>query len=741
MPLTLSGTSGITFPNGSAGTPALTGIDTDTGVFFGTDTVALTTAGSQRLIVDSGGKVGVNATPSGNLSISYLQVGKGQISSDHTLYNYNTAFTNNAYQSGNGIFSAISTNPVGVVHLINNNLYFLNSSASVTAGQNASVIERFRIDSTGYLGLSNFNGTAGLGRIELGESGRIFIEGYDTGNAGSGSYLRFGDPTTERFRISSTGNVGIGTDNPLEKLHVAGTIHINGGATGGGVNIKDGAYLHFGTLNSTGSTFIGYGVRAKTGAEGAGTNELVSTTSIGLGRSAIVVGSVSGGTSGNFQVWTGPGESGVADGGTLTNFQQRLTVDSVGNVGIGTINPSAKLSVWNGTAAVYNSSTGNAVWNAGTTNGNGLMKVFRSDATVFLRVDSDAKKVGIQTDSPTDTLTVYNSNIGNPTGITIRNTEATSDYSHARLRLESKNGTAYGEIWADVANSSLRTGYNSSATTYLTEQGNLGIGAIPASDINGTYRALKIYNNAYVTGYTSNTYPALHLNVNARPTTSSFSAGFVRDVAGTYTNPMSLEMYAGQLTLRGASTGAADSAITWENRFRIESNGNVSIGNGNLVFSTAGTGIDFSAASGSAAGSTSSLLDDYEEGTFTVTMQYYSGGWQNATFSNTPYTTGYYVKVGNLCTAYYYSSAFQLNIASGYSALFLGLPFAAANLTNGYGTGSVTHVTCFQQTNQNIYVAPNASYVVPLQSNSTTTSTWNNTANVYIMWSVTYRTN
>jgi hypothetical protein len=37
--------------------------------------------------------------------------------------------------------------------------------------------------------------------------------------------------------------------------------------------------------------------------------------------------------------------------------------------------------------------------------------------------------------------------------------------------------------------------------------------------------------------------------------------------------------------------------------------------NGNLVFSTNGTGIDFSASAG--GGASSSLLDDYEEGTWT----------------------------------------------------------------------------------------------------------------------------
>jgi hypothetical protein len=53
-------------------------------------------------------------------------------------------------------------------------------------------------------------------------------------------------------------------------------------------------------------------------------------------------------------------------------------------------------------------------------------------------------------------------------------------------------------------------------------------------------------------------------------------------------------------------------------RATIDTSGNLSIANGNLVIGTAGKGIDFSADS-SAAGMTSELLDDYEEGEWTPT--------------------------------------------------------------------------------------------------------------------------
>ena len=65
----------------------------------------------------------------------------------------------------------------------------------------------------------------------------------------------------------------------------------------------------------------------------------------------------------------------------------------------------------------------------------------------------------------------------------------------------------------------------------------------------------------------------------------------------------------------------------------------VTLTDGNLVVAS-GHGIDFSAASGSAGGSASALLDDFEIGTFTPTIA--SGGFTNNS------NTGEYTKVGNI---------------------------------------------------------------------------------------------
>jgi len=67
MALTLNGTTGIAGIAGSAGTPALQGNnDTNTGYFFGTDILGLSTGGTSRLYITSDGKIGINTTSPAN---------------------------------------------------------------------------------------------------------------------------------------------------------------------------------------------------------------------------------------------------------------------------------------------------------------------------------------------------------------------------------------------------------------------------------------------------------------------------------------------------------------------------------------------------------------------------------------------------------------------------------------------------------------------------------------------------
>jgi hypothetical protein len=53
MPLVLNGTTGVSGVDGSAGTPALQGTDSNTGIVFGTDTISLVEGGTAAFSVDS----------------------------------------------------------------------------------------------------------------------------------------------------------------------------------------------------------------------------------------------------------------------------------------------------------------------------------------------------------------------------------------------------------------------------------------------------------------------------------------------------------------------------------------------------------------------------------------------------------------------------------------------------------------------------------------------------------------
>ena len=92
---------------------------------------------------------------------------------------------------------------------------------------------------------------------------------------------------------------------------------------------------------------------------------------------------------------------------------------------------------------------------------------------------------------------------------------------------------------------------------------------------------------------------------------------------------------------------------------------------GNVIIATSGKGIDFSATSGTG---TSELLDDYEEGSFTVEVfDAASGGNQSSTT-----TTGYYTKIGRQITITF--SGLNNISTAGMTAsnfLYISLPFTS----------------------------------------------------------------
>jgi hypothetical protein len=99
--------------------------------------------------------------------------------------------------------------------------------------------------------------------------------------------------------------------------------------------------------------------------------------------------------------------------------------------------------------------------------------------------------------------------------------------------------------------------------------------------------------------------------------------------------------------------------------------GDQTIVNGNLVIGTAGKGIDFS-ADPSAAGMTSELLDDYEEGTWSP-IPTRDGGSLDATYTS----SGTYTKIGRQVFITGIINISAIASQTGNYIIISGLPFTS----------------------------------------------------------------
>lgn len=196
----------IRFGDGTAAVPSMTfKSDTDTGVFKATDnTLGITTGGTERMRITAAGDVGIGATSTNRLNLTY-----------------------------NGVSGVASVGP---------NSTSGNTALTLGTSSSGTYAERMLIDSAGdvYIGNGSFAAapTAGTIRGTNGQgtniAGADFLvapgRGTGTGSGGafrvltaaagtSGSSL---NALTERMRIDSAGRVGIGTNTPNSRLNVVG---------------------------------------------------------------------------------------------------------------------------------------------------------------------------------------------------------------------------------------------------------------------------------------------------------------------------------------------------------------------------------------------------------------------------------------------------------------------------------------------------------------------------------------
>jgi hypothetical protein len=158
---------------------------------------------------------------------------------------------------------------------------------------------------------------------------------------------------------------------------------------------------------------------------------------------------------------------------------------------------------------------------------------------------------------------------------------------------------------------------------------------------------------------------------------------------------------------------------------RVGTNGNITIQDGDLVIGTAGHGIDFSTATdvGTGETTTSSILDDYEEGTFSVAEQNSSLG-MTLNFAD-------YTKIGR--TVHF---ALGVTFASGSdssSVQLTGMPFDGNN-------GKIQAVSVFTTyTGGQLIPIVQGSAIFMSKNNATVDITYTDVAGKYVRMSGTYQ--
>ena len=217
---TISASSTATFAAGAVGTPSITTTgDTNTGIFFpAADTIAFSEGGAEAMRIDSSGNVGIGAT-------SIAANTKLLVSGGRT----NLVANSDAYALGVGYASA-GAYYIGA-NSANNALIFSDSGGN----------ERVRFDTSGNVGIGT---SSPSGKLQVDVSGVAFAVGFG-GNldnyytSGSSGFHAFRQGSTERMRIDSSGNVGIGATSGLDLLTLssastgATTLQINNTSTGG----------------------------------------------------------------------------------------------------------------------------------------------------------------------------------------------------------------------------------------------------------------------------------------------------------------------------------------------------------------------------------------------------------------------------------------------------------------------------------------------------------------------------
>ena len=484
-----------------------------------------------------------------------------------------------------------TTSPEGTLHVesITNNSIIMDSPAN-------------RYNSIGFQ-------TAGAGKWWLGRadsdiiSGDAFFIGNDNGN------LTDAGGFSSKLVVTQAGSVGIGTSSPASLV------------TGGSSPVL--------TIGGTDSGLV---TGEKSGAISFITNDgsYTGTYSDGItGEIASVSESAVGGAYG-LAFYTGTT--------TSSNRDERVRIDALGRVGLGTDLPQTLLDISDTRSGTR------PTLSAGT----------------FLIVESTANPAAF----------VGAAILGGASGASI-------------LNLGDANDEDVGQVSYHHSDNSMRFKANANERARLDASGNWMVGMTTASSSNDGFAA---YSSGYVS-ITDSGFQPLILN---RKSNDGTIVDFRKD--GTTVGAIGVNAST-LFQVSSSSTGGlflADNAtnvagfVNGENAFRPASDNFISLGKTDRRFK------DLYLGGGVYVGGTgdANKLDDYEEGTWTPVL---SDGTNNATSS---VAEGQYTKVGRQVTLSGRFTLSSLGSVSG-STRITGLPFAVSSGNAGRGSLNVSYAAAF----------------------------------------------